>query len=110
MDAKANPYVSGDQFVSAIVNTDDNDPTTNLSYHAIHLYLWSANQINDIMFDDISLVRDFGGSYTYDDDGNQVSTVDKAEQESSFAYDDNNTISKILNPDGTSYELSLIHI
>ena len=104
VDAKANPYVSGDQFVSAIVNTDDNDPTTNLSYHAIHLYLWSANQINDIMFDDISLVRDFGGSYTYDDDGNQVSTVDKAEQESSFAYDDNNTISKILNPDGTSYE------
>ncbi len=102
--ANANPYIEGWQYVSAIVNTDDGNPMTDLSYTSIHLYLMADKQINRSIFNNIQLVRDFGGSYTYDDDGNQVSVIDKAEQENSFTYDDNNTISKILNPDNSSYE------
>ena len=104
IDAKPNSNLADLQRFSAIINTDDNNPTTNLTYSAIHVYLYSINQINDIHFGGIELVKDFGGSYSYDNEGNQVSAIDKADQETSFAYDDNNTISKILNPDGTSYE------
>ena len=44
-------------------------------------------------------------SYTYDSDGNVISTADYANQQSTYSYN-NSLLSNLLNPDGTSYEYS----
>lgn len=45
---------------------------------------------------------EFGQSYTYDNDGNVISTVDVSNMESTFAYK-NNQLTKMLNPSGSKY-------
>ena len=44
----------------------------------------------------------YGQSYVYDEDGNVVSSTDKAETEASFAYKDD-TLTSSLSPTGTRY-------
>ena len=46
--------------------------------------------------------EDYGQTYTYDDDGNVISSVDLAASETSFAYNDNQ-LAKIFSPSGTNY-------
>ena len=58
---------------------------------------------NTAYFDNIFLYRDTAQSYTYDENGNVVSTADYAKQQSTFEYTDNN-LSKLMNPNGTAYE------
>ncbi len=47
----------------------------------------------------------YGQTYTYDDNGNIVSSQDLAKTESSFAYS-NNQMTKLLNPSGSRYMYS----
>ena len=58
---------------------------------------------NTAYFDNIFLYRDIAQSYTYDENGNVISTADYAKQQSTFEYTDNN-LSKLINPTGTTYE------
>ncbi len=57
---------------------------------------------NKAIFDNLSLIKDTVQSYTYDDDGNTVSAVDKAQTKSTFEYQDNDLV-KQNNPTGYSY-------
>lgn len=58
---------------------------------------------NTAYFDNIFLYRDTAQSYTYDENGNVVSTADYAKQQSTFEYTNNN-LSKTIEPVGTKYE------
>ena len=40
------------------------------------------NQVNQVLFKGVQLVRDDGESYQYDDDGNLINAVSAAEKES----------------------------
>ena len=57
---------------------------------------------NTAVFDNLSLIKDTVKSYTYDDEGNTVSTVDNAQNKSTFEYQDNDLV-KQNNPTGYSY-------
>ena len=42
------------------------------------------NQVNQVLFKGVQLVRDDGESYQYDDDGNLIHAVSAAEKEKFF--------------------------
>ena len=97
------PYISGWQYLHGIVTTDDQNSSTALTYRAIHVYIYYEDQINPGYFDEIQLTKDNGNSYVYDGKGNLVSASSAAEK-SGFTYDGNSNLTKISNPDGTSFE------
>ena len=73
-------------------------------YSVISIYLLYYKNCNTVYFDDAFIYREeFGQSYTYDNNGNIISTQDLAKQNAIFTYT-NNYLSKMVNPDGTSYE------
>lgn len=98
-----NPYVSGWQYLHGIVPTDDENPTTNREYQAIHFYIFHEDQLNPAYYDGIQLTKDNGQSYVYDSNGNLTSASNAAES-SGFVYDGNQNLSRISNPDGTSFD------
>lgn len=99
----ANKYVGDWQYISGVVSTDDNDPSTNLDYVAIHVYLFNSNNPNPIYFDGIQLIKDDSQSFVYDNEGNLISAKTAAEN-SGFSYDENDNISKLVDPSGRSFE------
>ncbi len=84
------------QFVSAQVIA----PT---DYSGVYVYLDYQNNANTAVFTLPYLYKeDYGQTYTYDDDGNVISSVDLAASETNFAYNDNQ-LAKIFSPSGTNY-------
>ena len=73
------------------------------AYRSIQISACYYDNCNTACFDNFFLYRDTAQSYTYDSNGNVVSTADYAKQQSSFAYN-GNTMSKLVSPTGTSYE------
>ena len=98
-----NPYVSDWQYVQGIISTDDQNDGTNRTYKAIHLYIFYDDQCNPAYFDGIQLVKDDAESYVYDSNGNLISSASAADK-SGFTYDGNNNLTKLTNPDGTSFD------
>ena len=94
-----NPDVDDWQFVSfmAIAPKD----------YAYCLYFVEYNRnVNNLYFTGGYCYKEtYGQTYTYDDNGNIVSTQDLAKTESSFAYS-NNQMTKLLNPSGSRYMYS----
>ncbi|MBQ4154208.1 MAG: RHS repeat protein [Clostridia bacterium] len=74
------------------------------SFNSVEWYIGYYNNCNVAYFDSVFLYRDTSQSYTYDSEGNVVSTSDYANQNSAFEYDGNNNLKKLINPDGTNYE------
>ena len=72
------------------------------NYNKILVYCSYNFNANTAYFDDMFLYRDTAQSYTYDENGNVISTADYAKQQSSFEYSDNN-LTKVINPNGTEY-------
>ena len=72
-------------------------------YSSMQISIRYENNVNNAYFDCLFLYRDTVMSYTYDGDGNVVSTKDYASQQSEFQYSGNN-LSKILEPTGTGFE------
>ena len=60
--------IKGWQFVSNTFSTDDQNEGAKKSYKAIHIYLTYHNQVNQVLFKGVQLVRDDGESYQYDDE------------------------------------------
>ena len=84
------------QFVSAQVIAP-------ADYSKVYVYLDYQNNENTAVFTLPYLYKeDYGQTYTYDDDGNVISSVDLAASETSFAYNDNQ-LAKIFSPSGTNY-------
>lgn len=98
-----NPNIKGWQFVSNTFSTDDQNEGAKKSYKAIHIYLTYHNQVNQVLFKGVQLVRDDGESYQYDDDGNLINAVSAAEKES-FSYDKKGSLTKMGSVDGTGFE------
>lgn len=100
---QCNPNIKGWQFVSNTFSTDDQNEGAKKSYKAIHIYLTYHNQVNQVLFKGVQLVRDDGESYQYDDDGNLINAVSAAEKES-FSYDKKGSLTKLGSIDGTGFE------
>ena len=100
---QCNPNIKGWQFVSNTFSTDDQNEGAKKTYKAIHVYLMYYNQVNQVLFKGVQLVRDDGESYQYDDDGNLINAVSAAEKES-FSYDKKGSLTKMGSVDGTGFE------
>ena len=96
--ADFNPNVNGWQFVTKTVKAKKD-------YSKITIYLDYNKNCGQALFDSAFLYRDTAQAYSYDSNGNLVSTTDAANQSSTFRYSGNN-ISKLLSPTGTSFEYS----
>ena len=77
-----------------------------IDYSSITLYFDYDYNAWFGMFSEAFVCKEsFGQSYTYDSNGNVVSTKELSETEASFAYQNNN-LSQMLNPSGTRYSYS----
>ena len=69
------------------------EPYTDIKYYVLYY-----NEANTAYFDGLQLYKEeFGQSYTYDSNGNVISSVDLDEQQSSFEYT-NNDLTKATDP------------
>lgn len=92
----ANPEVSSWQFVSGKAIAPDN-----YSYVCFETYYYNnANRVYTTGA--FCYKEEFGQTYTYDNNGNVVSSEDLSKSNSSFGYQGNN-LSGMLNPSGSSY-------
>lgn len=97
--ADFNPYVRDWQFTSRKIIA----PRDYIRICVFYLY---TRNIHTMTFTGICVQKEqYGQTYTYDDDGNVVSSVDKAESQSTFDYT-SNQLSKIFNPSGSNYAYS----
>jgi len=94
-EIKFNEYISDWQYVSKAVVLKNN-------YTMLEVFFTYDYNCNTAYFDDMFLYRDTAQSYTYDENGNVISTADYAKQQSTFEYTDNN-LSKTVEPTGTKY-------
>ncbi len=90
-----NPYTDEWQYAQSVFSPKAN-------YTKLELCFGYDYNANTAYFDNVFLYRDTAQSYTYDNDGNVVSTADYAKQQSSFEYSDN-YLSKTVEPTGTKY-------
>ena len=94
-EVKFNEYVTDWQFVSKTI-------VLKKDYTMLEVLCTYDYNCNAAYFDNVFLYRDTAQSYTYDKNGNVVSTADNAKQQSTFEYTGNN-LTNLINPDGTSY-------
>ncbi len=74
-------------------------------YNNVDFNLNVFREISDFYITNISIFKDLEGfSYTYDDEGNLVSSVDTANETSKFDYNNNNQLIKATTPLGNSYK------
>ena len=99
-----NDQYTGWQFVSKpiIVKPDDGYEVTKIN--TITIAAVYANNLNTAYFDNIALVRDVAYSYTYDANGNVISTQALKEQKSTLEYSTSNDLTKQNNASGYNYE------
>ena len=60
-------------------------------------------QMGNAYFDDMFVIKGAQNTYSYDANGNLISSTDKAETESQFNYNGNNGLTALLNPDGSKF-------
>ena len=97
IDIPINTDNSNWQFVSKQFITDR-------PYQSIEVYLICYYNANETYFDNIGLYKDeSGNSYKYDNAGNIVSSKEKLEKESKFAYNVNNNLSSMITSGGNKY-------
>ena len=92
----ANPEVTSWQFVSGKAIAPDN-------YSHVCFETYYYNNANRVYTTGAFCYKEeFGQTYTYDNNGNIVSSVDLAKSNSTFGYQGNN-LAGMLNPSGSSY-------
>ena len=92
----ANPEVASWQFVSGKAIAPDN-------YSHVCFETYYYNNANRVYTTGAFCYKEeFGQTYTYDNNGNIVSSVDLAKSNSTFGYQGNN-LAGMLNPSGSSY-------
>lgn len=99
------------QWFDSFVNTDtphwqymSKELIADSDYKSIDIHLINNYGANDTFWDNIGLFKDDKGtSYQYDSNGNIVSTVDKAKQDSTYNYSSNGKIATSLNAKGGKF-------
>ncbi len=93
----ANRFCEDWQFVGDVIVADK-------AFNKAVISLVYANNCNTAFFDGAFLYRDyFGQSFTYDDDGNVISTKAFADQNASFEYSSDDELISSVSPDGATY-------
>ena len=73
-------------------------------FTAVELRVDYSNNLNSCLVTGMTLLREeFGQTYTYDENGNIVSSVDLAKAQSTYAFSDLNELTRMLSPSGTRY-------
>ena len=91
------------QYVCAAVPLDS-DYKTPINVLDVQIYLCYNRNLNTAYFDNIQVFYEsFGTSYSYDEKGNVISGIDKANQRTNFDSKDNKT-SSLHTPSGSDYE------
>ena len=94
IDTNVNVDGSEWQFLSKVVTADSD-------YNTILIYLVSSYNENETYFDNIGLFKEeYGQSYTYDSNGNLISTEENAQNTQKFKYNSNNKLIESINPKG----------
>jgi RHS repeat-associated protein len=93
-----NPDASDWQYSSFVAKSDK-------AFTSIKVYCRFYDNVNNAYFDGIRLYKEeFGDSFTYDADGNLVSAVDLAKQNSGFEYSVANDLTKATDPKGKEFD------
>ncbi len=86
------------QYASSVIKTDR-------PYKSITIYGLYYNNANTVYFDGFRLYKEeFGDSYTYDSNGNLISSSDMAKQNTSFAYNTKNDLISSTDPKGNKFQ------
>lgn len=95
-----NPYYTDWQFTSGeIIAPAD--------YDIIVYYFDYSKNINTAWFTLPYVYKEnYGQTYTYDEDGNIISSVDLAEAETAYEYNEDNRLTKLTTPTGSKQEMS----
>lgn len=99
------------QWYDSFVNTDTShwqfmskELIADSDYKSIDIHLINNYGANDTFWDNIGLFKENKGtSYQYDSNGNIISTVDKAKQNSNFNYTSNGKIATSMNAKGGKF-------
>ncbi|MBQ3526987.1 MAG: DNRLRE domain-containing protein [Clostridia bacterium] len=95
-DFQFNSMITSWQFLSEKIIAPDN--YTKVKYYFVYAYnTGSASVATPFLYKE-----NYGQSYVYDENGNVISSTDKAETESNFAYQDN-AQTESLSPTGSRY-------
>jgi RHS repeat-associated protein len=82
-----------------------NKIVANNNFTQIAYYVVYYNNVNSMMFDGLQLYKEeFGDSYSYDANGNVVSTSDLSKQSSTFTYNSNNDLTKSTDAKGNNFQ------
>lgn len=85
------------QYMSTVVMADSD-------YEYVTVYLVYTHNENETYFDNIGLFKEeFGQSYTYDSNGNLISTEDNVKNNQTFRYNADNKLIASINPKGGEF-------
>lgn len=97
VDTNVNVDGSEWQYVATTIRADQD-------YWRVIVYLVYSYNENETYFDNIGLFKEeFGQSYTYDTNGNLISTVDNTKNSQTFKYNSNNKLISSINPKGGEF-------
>ena len=102
IDVPFNYQYTGWQYISKPLVLKPDDGETIGMITQISVYCMYSNNSGTAYFDNISLVQDLAQSYTYDSEGNVISTKALADKNSKFEYSNNN-LTKMTTPTGSSF-------
>jgi len=100
------------QYASGAFNLSDEDDSEVRTPDYIKVYLVYNYQGNRGYFDNLMLTKEAVPSYTYDTEGNLISVIANADQQSTYMYEDadaeitpeDNLLTKYTNPNNKSYD------
>ena len=72
-------------------------------YKEVRIVVRYEYNCNTAYFDDIFVIRGAQNTYTYDENGNLLSSADAAETTSQFKYNDKGSLKNLINPDGSEF-------
>ena len=109
------------QYASGIFYLSDGTDTTRKPVR-ISVYLMSYGQANTVYFDHIQLIRtdstvlkydtdgnvikDEGGSYTYDENGNMLTSKDLLGKVTNYTYDSRNNLTDVVTSEGVATDMT----
>ena len=99
------------QWVALMFNEDSSDwqylsqpVVANGDFSSVKIFAMYYQNLNTAYFDGLQLYKEeFGTSFQYDANGNLVSSVDLAKQNSSFQYNGNDDLAKSIDPKGNAF-------